>query len=194
MAQYPLPILTGIGHERDDTVLDLVAHTRVKTPTAAAEFLISWVDRSGTLLEDLAQALVADVKEYLSSEKNRLQQLVAGLPMAYARRKSDEERMLDRFSHRLVSAASDGVEQRKHTLTLLEQRLCLQLPFRFQKERTRLDFLAQRIHDNSPERILARGYSITLKNGKAVTKATELEKGDVLTTRLSDGSIESKVL
>lgn len=194
VAQYPLPILTGIGHERDDTVLDLVAHTRVKTPTAAAEFLISWVDRSGTLLEDLAQALVADVKEYLSSEKNRLQQLVAGLPMAYARRKSDEERMLDRFSHRMVSAASDGVEQRKHTLTLLEQRLCLQLPFRFQKERTRLDFLAQRIHDNSPERILARGYSITLKNGKAVTKATELEKGDVLTTRLSDGSIESKVL
>ena len=194
VAQYPLPVITGIGHERDDTVLDLVAHTRVKTPTAAAEFLINRVDESGSHLEDLAQNLVNAVQQRLSDEKLLLQQLTAGLPLAYARRKAEEERKLDRLSHSMMAAATDSIEHRLHRLQLLEQKIAFQIPLRLQKERSRLDLVAQRIHDNSPERILSKGYSITLKDGKVVTKATELKPGDVLTTRLSDGNVESKVL
>ena len=194
VAQFPLPVITGIGHERDDTVLDLVANTRVKTPTAAAEFLINKVDESGTELEDLAQALVNSVQQQLTDEKMRLQQLTAGLPIAYTRRKADEERLLDGMTHRMASAAAGGVERRRYGIQLLEQRIGFQVPFRMEKEKNRLQMLSQRIEDNSPERLLARGYSITLKNGKAVTKATQVKTGDLLITRLSDGNVESKVL
>ena len=124
----------------------------------------------------------------------RLQQLTAGLPVAYTRRRADEERLLDRMTHRMVSAAADGVERRRHGIQLLEQRIGIQAPFRVEKEKNRLQMLSQRIEDNSPERLLARGYSITLKNGKAVTKATQVKTGDLLITRLSDGNVESKVL
>ncbi|MBQ9287421.1 MAG: exodeoxyribonuclease VII large subunit [Bacteroidaceae bacterium] len=194
VAQFPLPIITGIGHERDDTVLDLVANTRVKTPTAAAEFLIGRLDETSSELEELAQVLVSCVQQQLSDERMRLQQLAAGLSVAYARRRADEELMLDRFAHRMAAAAAGGVERRKHEIQLLEQRIGFQVPLRVEKEKSRLQLLSQRIEDNSPERLLARGYSITLKNGKAVTKASQVEKGDLLVTRLSDGNVESKVL
>lgn len=194
VAQFPLPIITGIGHERDDTVLDLVANTRVKTPTAAAEFLIGRLDETSSELEELAQVLVSCVQQQLSDERMRLQQLAAGLPVAYARRRADEELMLDRFAHRMAVAAAGGVERRKHEIQLLEQRIGFQVPLRVEKEKSRLQLLSQRIEDNSPERLLARGYSITLKNGKAVTKASQVKKGDLLVTRLSDGNVESKVL
>lgn len=192
VAQFPLPIITGIGHERDDTVLDLIAHTRVKTPTAAAEFLIDKVDESGTLLEDYAQRVADLVLERLANEKQHLQNLTSGMPAAYARRKADEERMIDRYAHRITLAVTDAVESKKHRLQLLEQRMSLQLPLRFTKENNRLELLAQRIHDNSPERLLARGYSITLKDGKMVT-AAQLKAGDKITTRLADGNVESIV-
>lgn len=192
VAQFPLPIITGIGHERDDTVLDLIAHTRVKTPTAAAEFLIDKVDESGTLLEDYAQRVADLVLERLANEKQHLQNLTSGMPAAYARRKADEERMIDRYAHRITLAVTDAVESKKHRLQLLEQRMSFQLPLRFTKENNRLELLAQRIHDNSPERLLARGYSITLKDGKMVT-AAQLKAGDKITTRLADGNVESIV-
>ena len=67
-AQFPLPILTGIGHERDDTVLDSVAHTRVKTPTAAAEFLIDLMNDAADELEMLASRLRESVRNLLQQE------------------------------------------------------------------------------------------------------------------------------
>ena len=72
-AQFPLPIITGIGHERDDTVVDLVAHTRMKTPTAVAEFLISRMDSVGEELESLRQDVSLLAMDILSRQKNYLQ-------------------------------------------------------------------------------------------------------------------------
>jgi exodeoxyribonuclease VII large subunit len=74
-AQFPLPIITGIGHERDESVLDIIAHTRCKTPTAAAEFLIHQMQQSATTLNDLQNAILALTEERLSQEGNRLQSL-----------------------------------------------------------------------------------------------------------------------
>lgn len=194
VAQYPLPVITGIGHERDDTVLDLVAHTRVKTPTAAAEYIINRVEESASLLEDLSQALVTSVQQRIQEEKMRLQQLTAALPAAYTRHQAGEERVLNRLSHRMALAVSEGVARRKHALQLWEQKIALRVPVKLQQENVKLEMLAQRIHDNSPERILARGYSITLKDGKAVRNVQELHSGDKIITRLSEGQVESKVL
>ena len=83
-AQFPLPIITGIGHRRDESVLDIVAHTSAKTPTAAAELLIHAMLAQAGWLADVRQGVAAAVRARLDSEKNRLQSLVQRIPVATA--------------------------------------------------------------------------------------------------------------
>ena len=171
-AQFPLPIITGIGHERDDTVLDSVSHTRVKTPTAAAEFLINHLHDTAETLEDYASSILYAVTARMEKEKTRLTRLVERIPMQ-TRMRIQEER------HRL-----ELVE--KHVETLSQKRLA--------EENHRLRLLEQQIKAASPEHLLKRGYSITLKEGKAVTDASCLKEGDKLITRFAKGEVRSIVI
>ena len=171
-AQFPLPIITGIGHERDDTVLDSVSHTRVKTPTAAAEFLINHLHDTAETLEDYASSILYAVTARMEKEKTRLTRLVERIPMQ-TRMRIQEER------HRL-----ELVE--KHVETLSQKRLA--------EENHRLRLLEQQIKAASPEHLLKRGYSITLKEGKAVTDASCLKAGDKLITRFAKGEVRSIVI
>ncbi len=170
-AQFPLPILTGIGHERDDTVLDSVAHTRVKTPTAAAERLIESVAAAADELEFLRAQLQTGIAMRLEKERRTLTYLQTAIP-AQAVRRLSQARLA------LVSAQKD---------------LSHALPALFARQRHQLELYKQRLSDASPERLLGRGYSITLKNGKAVTDASQLKPGDTLTTRLHRGEVTSTV-
>jgi exodeoxyribonuclease VII large subunit len=170
-AQFPLPIITGIGHERDDTVLDAVAHTRVKTPTAAAELLIGRMAEAADRLADLAARLRQGAYALLESERLRLTTLRTRLPSSARRRLADARLAL--------LAASKDLQQATRTLLA--------------RQRHRLELLGQRVADASPQRLLARGYSITLKEGKAVTDARQLQPGDTLVTRFAQGEAESVV-
>ena len=170
-AQFPLPIITGIGHERDDTVLDSVAHTRVKTPTAAAEHLIARMDEAADRLYTLAARLQQAVRGSLVQEHRRIDQLRRRIP-AVAYRSLSQSRLA------LATARKDI---RQVVGTLLDRR------------RHRLELLSQRIADASPEKLLARGYSLTLKDGRAVRDASALQPGDVLETRLHHGTVHSVV-
>ena len=80
-AQFPIPIITGIGHERDDTVLDCVSHTRVKTPTAAAEYLINHLHDTAKVLEDYASAVLHTISTRMERENTRLNRMVERIPM-----------------------------------------------------------------------------------------------------------------
>ena len=80
-AQFPLPIITGIGHERDDTIVDLVAHTRLKTPTAVAAFLIHCLDQQAATLNDLEERFTQEVRGWLKEESYTLQQIGSRFPM-----------------------------------------------------------------------------------------------------------------
>lgn len=170
-AQFPLPIITGIGHERDDTVLDFVAHTRVKTPTAAAELLIHRVTEAAEHLEDLSARIQQGACALLEQEQKRLIAIQTRIPVLVHRRLSEA-----RFS--LLTIGKDLAQV---TLALLS------------RSRHRLELLQQRVTDVSPEKLLKRGYSITLKDGKAVTDASSLKAGDELVTRLSKGEVHSVV-
>ncbi|WP_051322496.1 exodeoxyribonuclease VII large subunit [Bacteroides pyogenes] len=171
-AQFPLPVITGIGHERDDTVLDSVAHTRVKTPTAAAEFLISRMAEAADRLFELSEHVRQGATALLDMEWRRLIDIRSRIP-AVIRRKLTEERFA------LFSVRKD-----------LSQGISALLAH----HRHRLELLKQRIVDASPEKVLRRGYSITMKDGKAVTDASQLEAGDCLTTRLAKGNVQSTVI
>ena len=168
-AQFPLPIITGIGHERDDTVLDSVSHTRVKTPTAAAELLISYVDDAAKQLYTLSEQLRESVLWRLSQEKQRLSALYNRIPALAIKQLTDARMELFDMKNNLKQLTTALLTAQKHKLELLQQRIA----------------------DASPEKLLKRGYSITLKNGKAVTDASQVEPGDVLTTRLAKGEVTS---
>lgn len=168
-AQFPLPIITGIGHERDDTVLDSVAHTRVKTPTAAAEYLISCMELAANKLEVLANRLHNSVRTRLTEEQRRLNTYRNRIPSGVVRRISDAKLSLLTAQRDISQAVSTSLSRQRHRLELLQQRLA----------------------DASPEKMLARGYSITLKDGKAVKNAALLKDNDELLTRFYKGEVTS---
>lgn len=170
-AQFPLPIITGIGHERDDTVIDSVVHTRVKTPTAAAEFLISCMYESALMLEDYTNRIIGGVEVRMEREKHRLERLTERIPMT-----------------------TNMYLQRGHfKIETIWQRLETALQHKMMKETHRLSLLEHRVMAASPEHLLKKGYSITMLNGKAVTDASTLKKGDRIVTMLHRGKIESEI-
>lgn len=171
-AQFPLPIITGIGHERDDTVIDMVAHTRVKTPTAAAEYLIAKVGECADVLSQTSARLIESVQNRLLWEHRRVDDLKQRIPSAVYKRIADA----------------------KYTLLMSQGRIRQASKLRLSASAHRLELLQQRLADAMPEKQLARGYSITLKEGKAVKDASALKEGDVITTRLFDGEIKSEII
>lgn len=170
-AQFPLPIITGIGHERDDTVLDSVAHTRVKTPTAAAEYLINCMDLAADELEVLISQLHESVRSRLTEEHRKLISYRNRIPSAVVRRVSDAKLVLLTTRKDISLAVQTLLSRQRHRLELLQQRLA----------------------DASPEKMLARGYSITLKDGKVVKNGDVLQLNDEIVTRLYQGEIVSIV-
>lgn len=170
-AQFSLPVITGIGHERDDTVLDLVSHTRVKTPTAAAEYLINRISESADNLNRLTNQLKDSVSGRIEQEKKRLDFLKNHIhSQAFACLSSAKLRLLTTRKD-LMQAITTSLSFQKHKLELLHQR----------------------VSDASPERLLKRGYSLTLKEGKIITDAAQLSEGDTITVRLSKGEITGTV-
>ena len=171
-AQFPLPIITGIGHERDDTVIDAVAHTRVKTPTAAAEFLVNRLVEAAEHLAHCVDAVADGISRRMTAEQQRLARLAQRLPGAFALRRTNEEHRLDRALERISTGIGNLLTRQQHRLELAEKVL----------------------EGASPERILRRGYSITYRAGRAVRSAADVAVDEVLLTRFADGDIYSKVL
>lgn len=192
-AQFPLPIITGIGHERDDTVIDMVSHTRVKTPTAAAEFLINRMRETASDLERYISYFHQTIPERIAHSKERLEQWVARIPSRVQMRLQHERFRQERMAVRMNTAWQTRFLREEYRLRL-EQRLATAIEARLQHERHRLQLAQSQVEAASPELLLKRGYSLTLKDGKAVTDASVLHPGDVLTTRVAKGEFKSKVL
>ena len=172
VAQFPLPILAGIGHDRDETVIDRIANVRVKTPTAAAEWFISRAMEADRKLAELQTALSSEVNNLLQTARQKLSSLGQQLPSVIDRRLIIENNLLSRF------------------MPLLRQNIAQ----RISGERQRLALREETIRLSSPQHILKRGYSLTLKDGKAVHSATELKSGDRIVTFFGEGCSESQIL
>lgn len=192
-AQFPLPVLTGIGHERDDTVLDVVSHTRVKTPTAAAEFLINHLRGTAEALDGYASFINQTIPDILLREKERLERCVSRIPSQVEIRLQREVFRQERLFKRMELAWQSRLMREEHRLDL-SLRIAGALQTRLQREKHRLELFEQRVNAASPDVLLKRGYSITLNNGKAVTDASLLKDGDEIVTRLAKGEIRSKVI
>ena len=190
VAQFPLPIVTGIGHERDDTVLDMVSHTRVKTPTAAAEYLISVMQDACDGLTDLTQRLNQGVTTLLASHKERLFRLQARIPTKAMQLLHEGRLYLQHTRHHIIEEALLLLSRRQQNLPQLSHLLQVAQAL-IEKRKFQLQLLQQKVSDANPEKLLARGYSITLKDGKVIKDASLLKSGDEIVTRLKQGEATS---
>ena len=192
-AQFPLPIITGIGHERDDTVIDMVAHTRVKTPTAAAEFLINHLRETAGRLDEYVSFFYQEVPAWLERQKERLEHWVARIPARVQMRLQDEGFRQERLLKRMHLAWQTRLIKEDYRLQL-DRRLGVVLCSRLQRETQHLLLIEQQVKSASPDLLLQKGYSITLKDGKAVTDPALLSPGDKIVTRVAKGEFKSEVL
>lgn len=171
VANFPLPIITGIGHERDETILDMVSHTRVKTPTAAAALLIEHLNQVLDAVNDAQMHLTGYVQQKLSTLSIQLSSIQEAIP-------------------RLFSIVKT---RQKANIEALETRLPLLIERRLTAESHRLQLLEEKTKSLDPRLLLKRGYSITLFKGKAVRDPLILQEGDEIETHLEKGTIVSKV-
>ncbi len=194
VAQFPLPIITGIGHERDDTVIDLIAHTRVKTPTAAAEFLIHHQEQELDMLEDLSARLTDRVSQLLYDETTRLKMLAGKIPMLFSTVKAREEVRLHRLSASMANSSVQHLEQAKGRAELMNQQLSLYTSTLLQGERKRIELMESKLQSAHPNRILQLGFSITRVGGKALKDVDEVKEGDEIETTLASGTFKSTII
>lgn len=192
-AQFPLPILTGIGHERDDTIVDLVANTRLKTPTAVAAFLLDRIDRTANELSLLQQQLIQTVNNRLLEQRNFLQLLSVRFPERVRNRLERSLNELQRIAVNLPTIVALLITRQKQGLEQARTGLHTAIDHRKNKEMQFLQLTEQFIRMASPDYILKRGYSLTLKEGHIIKSASEIEKNDKLIIRWSDGTARTNV-
>lgn len=171
-AQFPLPIIAGIGHQRDVSILDMVAHTSVKTPTAAAEFLISKLEIEKGNIEVLASEISEVVGDILNAENRRLEML----------------------NLRIKQASKTGFLKENNRISSLQFQLKNLVRNKILLENNKLQLIQTKINTHSPQFLVERGLSITTLNGKRLTSKTQVKKGDRITTHLADGSIDSEIV
>lgn len=171
VANFPLPIITGIGHDRDESILDMVSHMRVKTPTAAAALLIDHLKHVLDAINNCQNSITRSVQQKLSTLQVQLSTVSEAIPRLFSIVKTRHEARLDAIRQKIPM--------------LIERRLI--------SEHHRLEILEEKVKSLDPQLLLKRGYSITFFNGKAVRDPQQLHQGDEIVTRLEKGSIISKV-
>ena len=191
VANFPIPIITGIGHDRDESIVDMVAHTKVKTPTAAAALLIDHLNLVLERLLDAQAELIAAVRHRSELEQARLVRMSEKIPMLFSLVKTRQEQRIERHLANITASLNDKLSREHHRLSLIEKQLAPTLLQQMTKENYRLQLLQQRLEALNPQRLLQRGYSITLCKGKVVKDAQQLKAGDEIETKLANGKITS---
>ena len=193
VANFPIPIITGIGHERDESVLDMVSHTRVKTPTAAAAFLINHLKVVLDLIEDAEQRISSKVRQQMDVQKIRLLHYSQQIPSLFSLVKTRQEACIDRLQNNLLLSISSRLQEEHHLLDIVSHNIQPVLERKILHECHLLELLKEKVEALNPELLLQRGYSITFSNGKVVKDGSLLKTGDELETRLAKGTVRSIV-
>ncbi len=170
IAQFPLPILTGIGHERDTSIADMVAHTQLKTPTAVAEFVLQGMAAFLESATDLFSTISSIATSHITSERERLSQISTAIAIKASKVNQNQRAFLQGFAE---------------TLAHLSQ-------FQLSKNVSSLDSLAQKIKLLNPSHLLKRGYALPYINGKPLG-SSKVKKGEEIKIITATQQINSEV-
>lgn len=194
LCYFPLPVVVGIGHERDNCVLDYIANTRCKTPTAVAEFLIDHQRQAWQRAQNAITQITREASLRLEGENRRLTQISTFIPSMATQMLERESLRLKNFST-AIPLATSGMTAREHArLDGYKNQLQPAFAAAINREKERLRSIFSLVEVLKPENTLKRGYSITLVDGKSVRDASSLAPGTVIETRLAQGVINSKTL
>ncbi len=171
-AQFPLPIIAGIGHQRDISILDMVAHTSVKTPTAAAEYLISTLENSEEQINNLASDLCSFTSGIIRTNEKTLELIKLRIKQSSKTGFLMETNRLSNFVYQVKNGVRRRIQHEKNKLAIIETKL----------------------ETHSPKYLYEKGYSITTLNGRRITSTLEVKTGDKVTTHLADGQFDSEVV
>ncbi len=214
-ANFPLPILSGIGHERDQSVLDLVAHTSLKTPTAVADFILQTQEQAFLKIEQLKERLVRAYSSLSINRQHELNLIKQKLPNI-ARRKLQEyhyeevkrRNRLGRTAQQKLQIYKQAVLNTQSRLPILGKNLLQQYRrnLGYQKERikapmlshqrryrTQIEHLQQSIRLSQPEEILKRGFAVVRHDGAIKTNISQLQRGDKISIQLNKEYIEAEI-
>ncbi|MDE6528407.1 MAG: exodeoxyribonuclease VII large subunit [Muribaculaceae bacterium] len=193
VAQFPLPVAIGIGHERDITVLDWVANKRLKTPTAVAEWLITTGENALGYLSSVGNRILQLASEKLSGNKEQLAHAEGLLPVAA---RNACERAAATLRNAAVTLSGISGRRLSPQLTRLDMTLraiAEASQSRLRRERTRIDAAASLLDALSPMATIRRGYTITRVNGHAAISAAQLSPGTIIETVFADGTVTSEI-
>ncbi len=193
VAQFPLPIITGIGHERDNTVIDEVSNTRVKTPTAAAEFLISHQYDTLSSLLDMEDFILDYCRQSVVNEQHRIRTITDKFPTLFRMRKERELHYLNTLTMRSTDGVKYVKEQKHSQLEMVDTRLKYGTNKLLVSNKHLLEIASSKISSASPERLLKLGFSITRADGKAVCDIYALKAGTEIMTTVANGTFSSTV-
>lgn len=191
VANFPLPIITGIGHDRDECVLDMVSHTRVKTPTAAAAFLVNNLKAVADGLDAAANAIARTAVGRMDREKLRLGGVATRIPILFSMVKTRHDGLLRLLYNRLAAAMKQRMTNENHRIATVETRFPILVAAKLSAAHHGLDLLEQRTNALDPKLLLRRGYSVTLHKGKPVRDAAVLKAGDEVETIVEKGTFKS---
>lgn len=171
VAQFPLPVLTGIGHDKDTSVADMVAHTPLKTPTAVAAWLTDRMARIEGWLEDMSVQLKT-------------------LATAMTKR---EELRLERLSAEIKLQAATYCQRAEARLELMREQLFSLIERRLEREKSRLEVMQRSVEALSPKRIMELGFAVVRSGGKVLKRVGDAEAGAPIEVELADGTIKARI-
>ena len=193
VAQFPLPVICGIGHDRDNTVVDSVASVRVKPPTAAAEWLLDRAQSALDHVNALTDMVVDSATQMLSGARQQLAYFTSGIPLMADNIVVRHRARLQQIAAAIPVVAARRIDGAGKDLAFASQRVAMAARQCVANERQRVTGLEKQVELLSPDRVLRRGYSLTLRDGHVVTSASSLRAGDSLVTRFADGERTSVV-
>lgn len=210
-----IPVIVGVGHETDQTLVDVVAHTACKTPTAVADFIVERMSEFEGAVSREGRAVAAESRAQLSENRGWLGQfatLVRERPIAQVRGErgqlhsganavvrrtrtllSEQLSLIGQFTSRLSSVAMDMPSVQKEALDEVQDRIHREVARQLKQHEERVGSLKNTLSLLGPAPTLRRGFSITRKGGSALRCADDLEKGDLIETQLAQGTIQSRV-
>lgn len=171
VAKYPIPVLTGIGHDIDQNIIEMVVHTALKTPTAVADFIVENNLKFEMSIIELENLINNRVKNLVALNTNRLEYLNNSISNSGALYVSNSINKVDSI-FKVIEYKTESV---------------------FNKEKNKLDIISNMLIYSDPKNILDKGYSITTVNGEIIKSIQNIEKNDIVMTKLADGEFESTV-
>jgi exodeoxyribonuclease VII large subunit len=193
IALSKLPILTALGHQTDTTISDMVAHTSLKTPTKGAQFLVEcvsgFVEKINTLEEKIlktAESFLKNSRGELETSAVRVDAILARYFQLHKEGLSKKEDNIKNLVRSLLTVKSQGLDNAESLLRLHVAKF-------FKNIADSLKYKEAKIRLLDPKNILRRGYSITLKDGKAIKSIDNIGEGDIIKTLLYGGNINSRV-